>query len=523
MTDSIINRIVSTPPPPGHRISFMRLTGTESAELTALYTQAGRVACKLRDLGVGPGDRIGIMATNCLEWVLLDLAALRLKAVTAGLDTGKFDPGAAVADYRLKLLFTDQASAGRDVLPMDQVRRFAEEPGPADPPPVRYARQDVTTLRFTSGSTGTPKAIAPTTDNVDFSMHSVQQMFRHGPGDDLFCFLPLVLQQQRFWIYSALCFGHDVTVSTYEAAFAALPRSQPTVVMGVPAFYDAAKTHIEAAAKAAGPGSPDASPHTAAQRLFGSRIRYLWTGSAPASLPTLRFLRSCGLPIYEGYGLNEAGIVSKNHPGAWKEGSVGRLLPGMRVTFDQEGIISVHNDHPVTSRYEYAAPGESERVFPAPGLVRSSDIGYLDEEGFLFIRGRADDAIVLGNGRKILVRPLEEYMKASSAVAECVVFCPSGAYLAAVVSPAGEPADEKAIAARLDNCNRAFGSDEQISRFVIAAAPFSIANGLLTNQFKPRRRQIFEAYRRQILAGKEGSHARGHRKLGPRQPRQAAG
>jgi long-subunit acyl-CoA synthetase (AMP-forming) len=331
-------------------------------------------------------------------------------------------------------------------------------------------------------------------------------MFRHGPGDDLFCFLPLVLQQQRFWIYSALCFGHDVTVSTYQAAFAALPRCQPTVIMGVPAFYDAAKTHIEAAAGGR-PGAPGASPHSAARQLFGSRVRYLWTGSAPASLSTLRFFRSCGLPIYEGYGLNEAGIVSKNHPGAWKEGSAGRLLPGMRVTFGPDGVISVHTDHPVTSRYEYAAPGESERVFPAPGLVRTSDIGHLDEEGFLFIRGRADDAIVLGNGRKFLVRPMEEYMKASPAVAECVVFCLAGEYLAAVVSPAGTPADEEAIAARLGDCNRAFGADEQISRLVIAAPPLSIADGLLTNQLKPRRRQIFEAYRRQLLARKEGSLA----------------
>jgi long-chain acyl-CoA synthetase len=222
----------------------------------------------------------------------------------------------------------------------------------------------------------------------------------------------------------------------------------------------------------------------------------------------LRFFNSCGLPIYEGYGLNEACIVSKNYPGANKVGSAGRLLPGMRVTFDERGVISVHCDHPVTSRYEYAMPGDTERVFAGPGLVRTSDVGYLDEDGFLFIRGRADDVIVLDNGRKIIVRPMEDHLKASPAVQECVIFCPTQTYLVAVVSPAREPADAAAIAARVADCNSAFGPDEQIGRVVIARPQFSIGNDLLTNQFKPRRRQIFDAYRPEILGIKERQHER---------------
>jgi long-subunit acyl-CoA synthetase (AMP-forming) len=508
MTFSIINRIVAGPPEPGHRISFARLDGTETIELPDLYERAGRVASWLRSLGVGAGDRIGILSANRLEWVLLDLAALRLKAVVAGLEPSKFSSdGALLARYNLKLLCTDRPCSEPDVRPIGEVRRFADDPGfPAEPPPVRYEPDDVTTLRFTSGSTGPPKAIAPTVASMDATLRNVQAMFAHGPGDDLFCFLPLALQQQRFWIYSALCFGHDVTVTTYEAAFVTLPRAQPTVVMGVPAFFESAKKHIETQARKAGPG--DEAVRTAARRLFGDRIRYLWTGSAPAGGAMLRFFTSCGLPIYEGYGFNEACIVSKNHPGAWKEGSVGRLLPGKHVMFDADGIISVCSDHPVTSRYEYALPGDTERVFVSPGVARSSDIGYVDEDGFLFIRGRADDVIVLDNGRKVIVRPMEDHMKASPAVEECVLFCPTQTYLVAVVSPAQEPADEQAIAARLEHCNASFGADEQISRVVIARPRFSIENGLLTNQFKAKRRQIFETYRPEILGSKERSHAR---------------
>jgi long-subunit acyl-CoA synthetase (AMP-forming) len=271
--------------------------------------------------------------------------------------------------------------------------------------------------------------------------------------------------------------------------------------MGVPAFYETARRYVEARAGRTGPVA-------AARALFGGRIRYLWTGSAPASAATLHFFTELGLPIFEGYGLNETCIVSKNHPGAWREGSVGKVLPGKEVLFDADGVITIRCEHPVNTRYEYAPSGESERVFGPGGVVRTGDLGHLDEDGFLFIRGRADDVIVLENGKKIIVRPLEEHMKTSPAIEECVLFCPQQTQLVAVVSPAREPADEPAIAAQLAHTNATFGADEQISRVVVARDRFSIENGLLTSQFKPKRRRVLDSYRTEIYNHEGTTHAR---------------
>jgi long-chain acyl-CoA synthetase len=498
MTDSVINQIVAAPPHAGHRIGFARLDGTSVTDLTELHAAAERLARGLRDLGIGAGDRIGILASNSLEWVLLDLAALRLKAVTAGFEPGKFEPDPALLTrYRLAVLFTDRQavdqstghqSTGR-IRSLADVTSLIAGADPASPlPGVRYEPEDITTIKFTSGSTGEPKGLAATAGSIDSSISDVQEMFEHGDGDNLFVFLPLSLLQQRYWIYSALRFGHDVTVSTYEAAFAALRRARPTVVMGVPAFYETAKKHIESRARGA------AAPRAAATELFGDRIRYLWTGSAPARPAMLAFFTQAGLPIYEGYGLNETCIVSKNHPRAHREGSVGRVLPGKKVLIDADGAISVRSEHPVSRRYEYAAPGESERIFAADGTVRTGDLGHLDEDGFLFIRGRADDVIVLDNGKKVIVAPIEDYFRASPVIEECVVFCPAQTHLVAVVSPAGDPADAGAITARLAAANAAFGWDEQVRGVVIARERFSIDNGMLTSQFKPRRQRILAAY-----------------------------
>nr|WP_221462872.1 AMP-binding protein [Streptomyces olivoverticillatus] len=506
----MINDIVSEAPVHDGRISFARLDGTETLTLAELYERAGRVASGLRRMGVAPGDRIGILAANGLEWVLLDLAALRLKAETAGFEPGKFEPDAELlARYDIKLLFSDRPSDAPGVVPVADVRLLSEKQDDDEPLlPVHYGPEDTTTVKFTSGSTGTPKGLAATAGSIDSSLHAVQEIFEHGPGDDLFVFLPLSLLQQRYWIYSALRHGHDVTISTYEAAFATLGRVRPTVVMGVPAFYETAKRHIESRARrAAKTSSPEDAVREAARRLFGDRIRYLWTGSAPARAAMLTFFDEAGLPIYEGYGLNETCIVTKNHPGASRAGSVGKVLTGKQVLIDEDGVISVRSDHPVNRRYAYAAPGDSERVFGEDGTVRTGDLGHLDEDGFLFIRGRADDVIVLDNGKKVIVRPIEEQMKSDPAIAECVLFCPAQTDLVAVVSPSALPADTEAIAARLARTNSSVERDEQIRRVVVAQEPFSIDNGLLTSQFKPKRKQILAAYEREINDTKEGIHA----------------
>ncbi|MGO4458421.1 AMP-binding protein [Streptomyces sp. M-16] len=501
-----IRRIVSRPPDGGH-ISVARLDGTRTIPLRELHDRSGRLAHHLRDTyGIGPGDRIGILAANSLEWVLLDLAALRLGAQTAGLEPGKFTPSTALMDrYGLHLLCTDQPTDVPDTLTTDGIWRLTEPTGSADAPlpPVTWGARDVTTIKFTSGSTGVPKGLGATAGSIDSALTAVQEIFEHTPDDHLFVFLPLSLLQQRYWVYSALLHGHDVTVTTYEAAFATLRRVRPTVVMGVPAFYESARRTIDGRLRrSAGRTLPDV-----ARALFGDRIRYLWTGSAPASPAVLRFFTEAGLPIYEGYGLNETCIVTKNHPGAHREGSVGKPVRGKEVLIGEDGVISVRSTHPVNNHYEYARPGDSEKVFSPDGTVRTGDLGHLDEDGFLFVHGRADDVIVLDNGKKVVVRPIEELMRADPAIAECVVFSPTQTELVAVVSPAARPADARAIAARLAATNAATAPDERISRVVVADPPFSIGNGLLTSQYKPKRPDIRAAYHSPLHTQEAGIHA----------------
>lgn len=502
--DLIINRVANGRPSAAHSITIYGPGGRTVLSLSELDRLAHKTAVYLGRLGVSAGDRIGIVAKNRLEWLLLDLGALKIKAITAAFEAGKFAATATLAErYALRLVFSDEASDAPGVLQMDGLLAALEAlPEDSDLRPVVYAPDDVTTIKFTSGSTGEPKGLAATVGSINSSINATQALFNHSADDKLFIFLPLSLLQQRYWVYSALVFGHDVVLSTYQLAYYALPREAPTVVMGVPAFFETLRKGIAARVEGDDPGAL----HRAAVEALGPRIRYLWTGSAPASPEMLRFFEDCGVAIFEGYGMNETCIVTKNAPGAHRRGSVGRPIEGKRLSIDEDGIIIVHSDFPVNTRYLYCAPGDSERIFQPDGSVRTGDLGAIDEDGFLYILGRADDVVVLTNGRNVLVRSIEESLRTCSEIENCIVTGSGQDCLSAIIcAPRGEAARD-AINHHVAELNHLNGQDQRIGSFLLVKEPFSIENGLLTSQYKPKRRDILARFSDAMSNMNRGAH-----------------
>jgi long-chain acyl-CoA synthetase len=504
--DRIINAIAAGIK--GNKSSFTCFSGSTaySVELSVLDTMAEKVAGRLWNRGIRPGDRIGILSRNRLEWVLLDLAAIKLGAVTAGFDYSTIKPTPQLlADYELKLLFTDRGASAPGLVDIQSVSENASEGERTALPLTRYKDDDCTTIKFTSGSTGAPKGLAATVSSIDSSISAVQELFHHTSSDKIMVFLPLSLLQQRYWVYSALYYGHSIVVSTYELAFQTLLQADPSVVMGVPSFFDAAKRQIEVKIRLSGshrdePGTSESSPSPDqeqrklfARKVLGKGIRYLWTGSAPANPATLRFFLDCDMPIFEGYGMNETCIVTKNCPEATKIGSVGRPLRDKKVQIREDGMVIVSSHHPVNTRYLYAAAGESEKFFQPNGDVLTGDLGYIDDDGYLFISGRADDVIALGNGKNVRVRRVEEKVKEHPGIEECVLYGAGRAYLIALISVTSN-AVEADVKSHIDSVNSNSHPEERLGKVLICDERFTIENGFLTSQYKPRRKKIYEKY-----------------------------
>ena len=464
--------------------------------LADLERLVARVQTWLAGMGLSRGDRVGILSRNRLEWVLLDLACLRMGLVTAGFEPEKFGGFTdLIATYGLSVLFHDEpcaAARGPTAVNIDAVATAAHAHPPSTSVPVRHKLSDTVTIKFTSGSTGDSKGLAATVGSIDQSLNGVQAIFHHTAADRLFVFLPLSLLQQRYWIYSAIVFGHDAVVATPNLALEAVAREHPTVLMGVPAFYETLKARIEAVAEQE-PGPTHEAIRAACRRVLGPSVRYLWTGSAPARADVLAFFDEvCGIPLFEGYGMNETCIVAKNHPGAHRRGSAGKPLPGMDVTIDPNGMIRVRSAHPVNTAYLFAPPGASARMFGPDGSVRTGDLGRFDADGFLWILGRADDVIVLEDGRNIMVRFVEEAISQHPAVGQVIVLGSGRPHLVALICPApgADPAAARAAALKIGAPNAV--------RTVTLIDPLSIENGLLTSQGKPRRAMISARYAPQI-------------------------
>lgn len=486
-----------------HRIRFKAGDQMRSLTLAELDEKATAVARRLRLHGIQPRDRVGVMSRNCLAWVLLDLAVLKLGAVTAGFEIGRFEPMRAITDYGLKMLFAEGVPDNgplRDIGAVEGWAVHGTDSGVADPddPPFHagYDPADICAIKLTSGSTGGPKGLERTVASVNSSLTAVQDMFGHGEGDNILVFLPLAYLQQRFWVYSALVNSHDITIAEAEDAEEMARATSPTVIMGVPGFYEDLKARFEAAVMPADPSDR----RGAIQERLGARIRYLWTGSAPASQAVLEFFNNNGVPLYEGYGLSETCIVAKNHPGAFRLGSVGKVLPDKTVRFDKDGILIVGSRYPINCRYTWCAPGASEKVFLPTAEVKTFDLGHVDEDGFLYIYGRVDDVLSLSSGLNVLATLIEEKVCEHPQVHGAVLYGNGKGFLSVIISPASPEIDHTSLRDHIDKLNDSSSEEQHILGVVVATERFSIENGMLTAQYKPKRQEIYRRHAKELMA-----------------------
>lgn len=441
-----------------------------------------------RYYGLKPGSRVGIVGTNCYKWVILDLACLAFGLLSVGMDEGAgHDIEQLSQDCDLSIVL--HVDVCED---LDRILKGGKDISNIDPRmnPFAFNDTDPIGLKFTSGSTGYPKAMALQSMSVSDTLENVQLMFNHTQGDRLLVFLPLYLYQQRFWIYSAILFDHEVIVVQYRHAIAAMQRLNPTVVMGVPEFFEGLVQNVDVG---------EEKSKRLLINLLGKNIRYLWSGSAPLSEDALKKYDKIGVPLYQGYGMNETCIVAKNYPGHNRLGSVGKIVTSKDVVLEDSGQILVRSKHPVADRYVNLTLEESREVFREDGLVATGDIGYVDESGYLYITGRIKDIIVLSSGKKIAPIPIEKYIECNPAIEKAVVFGNGKHYLTAVLVRRSSAIAESEIRNIVAQANQARPADERIVKYIISDEKMSPDNGLLTSQFKVRRNAVWKKYGNKLL------------------------
>jgi long-chain acyl-CoA synthetase len=254
---------------------------------------------------------------------------------------------------------------------------------------------------------------------------------------------------------------------------------------------------------------------------LGGRLRYVISASATLGREVAEFVDALGLPVYEGYGLTETSpIVTVNSPGYRRLGSVGRTIPGVRIEIDDtvgdeppRGEIIVHGPNVMLGYHE--RPEENASAFTEDGGFRTGDLGYVDDEGFLFVTGRIKEQYKLENGKYVMPSSLEERLTLSPYVANVMIHGDGRAYDVALVvidepavrewasrvrivlgpDPTSDPRVRGLIEGELERCGAEFKAYEKARAFALIRDEFTQASGLLTPTLKLKRREVVARYR----------------------------
>ena len=259
---------------------------------------------------------------------------------------------------------------------------------------------------------------------------------------------------------------------------------------------------------------------------FGGRLKYAFSGGAALSREVAEFIDALGITVYEGYGLTETSpIATANRPGSRKLGSVGKAIPGVRIVIDKtatgedkQGEIVVYG--PNIMQGYHARPEENAAVFTEDRGFRTGDLGYLDDEGYLYITGRIKEQYKLENGKYVSPAPLEEQLKLSPFIINSMVYGDNRLYNTALVVPdmenlkkwAGDQgidtsnqdkllADKRVVAqvmSEVETFSKSFKGFERIKKITLTAEDFTQENGMLTPSLKVKRRFVWQKYGPQI-------------------------
>ena len=454
---------------------------------------------------VNPGDRVALFAENRPEWGLADLAIQGVGAWTVPLYPTLTETevraicrdcepvvGIASSSAHATLLLAVSRSVPslRAIVVMDpnqqhpamilswaDALRLGRERGERLRDLAEHRRRQLrpdqtATLIYTSGTTGEPKGVMLSHANFLFNVRASLEAIPVGPGDRHLSFLPLchVFERMAGW-YLMLWAGASVA---YAESMDTLPANmlevRPTVMLGVPRFFEKLHARIHEAVRQASPvkrrllqwalgvGRRAAraefdgrrpSPWLALQRAaaqaivfrklqarLGGRLRFFVSGGAPLPPEIGEFFYSIGVVILEGYGLTETSpVIAVNRLPVPRFGTVGPPLSGAEVRIAEDGEILTRGPHVMQGYYRKP---EATAAALADGWLHTGDIGRLDAGGRLVITDRKKDLIKTAGGKFVAPQKLENRFVTDPYITQAFVYGDRRPYCVALIVPNAE-------------------------------------------------------------------------------------
>ena len=431
--------------------------------------------------------RCALLAANGTGWVISDLALMANGVLTVPVPT--YFTGAQMnhllTDAGIEFVLTDQPAAfltaragfqtvgtsphtGFSLLRREQ--RAAEVALPTGTLKITY----------TSGSTGAPKGVCLSRTAIDAVTKSLVDVTASLGVQRHMCLLPLAtLLENIAGVYVPLWLGAQVHVEptaalgmSYEGVDAkllleALRRGEPESLVLVPEL-------LRLLTHARGAGWQAARP-----------IKFIAVGGASVATELLDRAIDVGLPTFEGYGLSECGsVVCLNTPAASRRGSVGRPLPHANVRIDTNGEICVRG----ATMLGYA--GEPAGVTDE---VRTGDLGEIDADGYVYVRGRAKNMFITSMGRNVAPEWVERELTCESVIAQAMVFGEGRPHAAALLSTTGQ-VPSGAVNDAIARANTRLPDYARVRRWALFPEAPTPRTGLLTANGRLRRDRVLARF-----------------------------
>ncbi|WP_327284802.1 MULTISPECIES: AMP-dependent synthetase/ligase [unclassified Streptomyces] len=539
------------------------------AELGAAVRRTGRA---LLALGVGPGERVAVLAETRPAWTYTHFGILAAGAVLVPVypTAGEEELAWVLADSEAVAVVCDDAAqadrvealraklpALRAVVRMDALTGTDAPAGLERVPEAellerarRVAPEADASIVYTSGTTGLPKGCRITHGNTGAIQDATLPLIQGGPGDSTYLYLPLAHVLAQLIQFTTLLEGGELCYfgGRIEDVLSELGEARPTHLPSVPRLFEKVHSVVLSLAESQEGGADrfreavrlgvlaaegrlpesDRPAYEEAEKnlyslvrgAFGGRLNQAVTGAAPIAPATMDFLRACGIAIYEGYGMTEtAGLISLNHPGAVRPGTVGRPIAGCEVRIAQDGEVLVRG--PMVFPGYHADPAATERALDAQGWLHTGDLGEVDADGFLSITGRKKELIITSAGKNITPTEVEFAVQRSRYVSRAVLIGDHRPHPVALITldaeeitawarregldldlprAAAHPAVRALVEEAVTAANGTVSRPARIRAFHVLPEDFTVEAGTLTPTLKLRRTAVAQRYATEIDA-----------------------